>query len=124
MLVRSDAAGDAITVSEVEPMLFVCWRGRGCLGLEDDSIMVRDLYVDTPLDAAPIAADSGVSGLVLDEYDWNFGYILLSRDADVCTSPSFYFTAIQTPCCELDLAVPDRVGDVFGLAFRGLNWMQ
>lgn len=70
---------------------------------------------------APVIADTGVPGLVMDDEDWDLGFIMLFRDSDVCASLCFDFNAIQTLCRQLNLMVPDNARNKFGLVLQRLH---
>lgn len=72
----------------------------------------------------PVSAGTGVSGLVADDDYLNSRDILLSTIAGVHFSLRVNFMAIQTRRFELNLAIPDRTGDVFGLTLGCLEAMQ
>lgn len=95
-------------------------RGYGSLGFESASTLVRDAYVETVYDAAPVVAGSSVAGFVEHDDDWNLEGISLSTNVNVHASQRVEFTVIQTRCCDLSPAVPDKACDVFGLALRVL----
>lgn len=120
MSARRDFADTAIHGSKVEPLHAAHCQGHGSLGFESAFTLVRYRYGDTFDDIAPFFGGSLVSHLVQDYNGWNLGDIRLPKNANVCTSLHVDFTSIQTRCRDLSLAVPDKAGNVFGLAFRVL----
>lgn len=121
MSTRHDAAGNSIPASDVEHTRVMSWRDCDSLDFIGAYIMVLDAYGGTIDDAALFADDSGVSGLADDDHDCNLGNNPLSRNADVRASLRVDFMAIQTRCRELNLTVPYKVGNVFGLALQALD---
>lgn len=96
-------------------------EGRGSLRFKGDSIIICDAYCDTVEDSAPLAAGSKVSGLIKDNKNENTGNNLLSRNAGLRGSPRVNFTAVQTRCSTLNLAVLHKANDLFGLTLRAID---
>lgn len=84
-------------------------------------VFFLDEYGDTIDNVVPVVAGNSVSGLIENDDKLNSGDIPLSKNADVRTSHSNDFTAIQMRGPELSLAVPDRAYDVFRLALQGFD---
>lgn len=102
----------------------MCWRDPGSLRFEGASIIIRDAYDDTVGAVASVAVDICVSRLVEDKDDWDLSYIKLWSNSNVSPSLLVDFTAIPTQCCELNLTVTYKAGDVFGLVLQGLDAFQ
>lgn len=85
---------------------------------------IRDTYVSTVDNVVPVVACSSVYSLVEDDDNWKSGDISLSRNADVRACLRVDLTAIQTRFHVLRFAVPDKGGELFGLALGGLDVLQ
>lgn len=86
--------------------------------------MFCDAYRYTVNDVAPVFPDSGVSGLVEDDNNWDLGNFPRSRSAHVRMSVRADLAAIQTRCGKLSLAVPDKAVNIFGLALQVIGALQ
>lgn len=82
--------------------------------LNNADTRVRKTYGDVVDDVILVGAGDRVPGPVEDEDQFIFGDIPLSRNAKVCVSRGVDLRAIQTQRHQLNLAIPDKAGDVIG----------